>query len=89
MRPALDGYKIGPLVAASDDLAEEILFALIAEADEGAPVTLDVPEAAGNVVAWIERLGAPAVFETRRMYRGTPPRLDLQYLYGVTTFELG
>jgi hypothetical protein len=29
------------------------------------------------------------VFETARMYTGTPPRGRLDACYGVTTFELG
>lgn len=29
------------------------------------------------------------VFETARIYRGTPPSVPLDRVYGVTTFELG
>jgi hypothetical protein len=34
-------------------------------------------------------LGLAPVFETARMYTGTVPRLRLERVFGVTTFELG
>jgi hypothetical protein len=29
------------------------------------------------------------VFETGRIYHGTPPELPLDNIYGITSFELG
>jgi len=29
------------------------------------------------------------VFETARIYKGTPPAVKLDQIYGITSFELG
>lgn len=39
--------------------------------------------------ALAQDLGLAPVFETARMYTGTVPRLRLERVFGVATFELG
>lgn len=34
-------------------------------------------------------MGLAPVFETARMYRGAMPRLPLERIFGITSFELG
>ena len=43
----------------------------------------------GEAVALAEGRGLAPAFETARMYTGPAPAIDLPWLYGVTTFELG
>ena len=83
-----NGHKIGPLYAADRTVAERLFDGLCNEiADE--PVFLDVPEPNGEAVALVEGRGLAPAFETARMYTGPAPAIDLSWLYGVTTFELG
>lgn len=84
VRVCRSGHKIGPLFADSDAIADALFRALAAEA--GGEVFLDPPE---SMRALPERYGLKPVFETARMYKGPAPRLPLERIYGITTFELG
>ncbi len=88
LRPCRDGFKIGPLYAASPAIAAALASALCAHAG-GATVALDVPEPNRQAVALAESLGLVPSFETARMYAGAAPPIDLAGLYGITSFELG
>lgn len=100
VRPCREGWKIGPL-AADDEATAEALFAAASrhaahteravrpDATDAPTVYLDVPETNARACALADRHGMDTVFETARMYTGSPPPLDLTRLYGVTTFELG
>jgi ribosomal protein S18 acetylase RimI-like enzyme len=89
IRPLRDGYKLGPLFADDASCAEALFHALSMRVPAGSPIFLDVPEPNTAAIALAERHGLSPVFETARMYAGTPPKLPLPRLYGVTTFELG
>jgi Acetyltransferase (GNAT) domain len=52
-------------------------------------VILDVPEPNQTAMRLAERVGFAQVFETARMYAGPAPDLDVNRIYGVTSFELG
>ena len=88
VRPCREGYKIGPLFADDADLAEALFLAAAACAP-GAPVYLDTPLPNAAAVALAARHGMEPVFETARMYTGPDPEVDLDTVFGVTTFELG
>lgn len=100
VRPCREGWKIGPL-AADDPAVAEALFAAASdhaaatgtavrpEATEAPTIYLDVPETNADACALADRHGMDTVFETARMYTGSPPALDIDRMYGVTTFELG
>lgn len=83
-----NGHKIGPLYAASRAIAES-LFDGLCEDIAGEPVFLDVPEPNAEAVALAEGRDLAPAFETARMYTGPAPAIELDQLYGVTTFELG
>lgn len=89
LRPCAVGSKIGPLFADSVEGAEILRAALFGAAAPGAPVFLDIPEANPAAVALAQRHGLSPVFETARMYLGTPPEMALERTFGVTSFELG
>ncbi|GAB4359518.1 MAG: GNAT family N-acetyltransferase [Oricola sp.] len=89
IRECRSGWKIGPLFADARDVAEALFAALVATTPAGAEVSLDTPQDNAQAVEMALRAGLEPVFETARMYRGPAPRLPLDRIYGVTTFELG
>ena len=89
IRPCREGFKIGPLVVGSRQVAEMIVGHLLQNLNPQDQVFLDVPEPNGAAVAMAESFGLVPVFETARMYRGAAPELDLGHVFGVTSFELG
>jgi GNAT superfamily N-acetyltransferase len=88
MRPCLQGFKIGPLFADDESTAEDLFQAMAAGAT-GQPIILDVPETNAAALALARRHQMKTVFETVRMYNKSPLRLDVNRIYGITTFELG
>jgi hypothetical protein len=88
IRACRQGFKIGPLFA-DDERIAETLFCGLASHARAEPVFIDVPEPNPAARRLAERHGLSPVFETARMYAGAPPDLPLARLFGVTTFELG
>jgi len=88
IRPCRSGRKIGPLVADDRAAAEAVLSALLVQAG-GGEVFLDVPAVNRDATALAQSRGLAPVFETARMYTGAIPKLALDRVFGVTTFELG
>jgi hypothetical protein len=80
--------RIGPLYAASPDVAAALVSALAAKAGATA-VALDMPDS--NVVAtrMAVDMGLTPSFETARMYTGAIPPVDRDGLFAVTSLELG
>jgi GNAT superfamily N-acetyltransferase len=88
LRPSSGGSRIGPLYAASEDIA----LALVTELAAGAAdrtVGIDAPDANPAAIALVERLGLEPSFECARMYRGRAPEVDTGGIFGTTTVELG
>ena len=88
IRPCRKGHKIGPLFADDRAAAEAVLSALLASVGEG-EVFLDVPSINRDSISLAENVGLAPVFETARMYTGAIPHLQLERVFGVTSFELG
>ena len=89
IRACRTGYKIGPLFADTPDQAEALFRSLKTGVKPGQPVYLDTPETNPGGVDLAEKYGMKVIFETARMYTGDIPRLPLDRLFGVTSFELG
>jgi GNAT superfamily N-acetyltransferase len=83
------GYKIGPLNAETADIAAELLLALTAELPNESEIFLDVPEPNQAALQLAQQFGMQAVFETARMYTKHFPKLPLNKIFGITSFELG
>jgi len=88
VRPCATGFKIGPLFArelrGARALLETILIQFVDQS-----VFLDPPEPNTAAVRLAESLGGKRVFETARMYSGSIPAVDMNRIFGITTFELG
>ncbi|MBI2906455.1 MAG: GNAT family N-acetyltransferase [Chloroflexi bacterium] len=89
MRRCYQGYKIGPLFADNGDTAERLYIQLLADAEKGEAVYLDIPESNPGAIALVRKHGMREVFATTRMYTGGEPDIALRKIFGVTSFELG
>ena len=89
VRPARDGWRVGPLFADDVSKAEVLLDALAGRLPVGASVFIDVPQANAEAIAMVQRRGMTPMFETARMYRGGAPAVDVGRVFGVTSLELG
>ncbi|HEY9760318.1 MAG TPA: GNAT family N-acetyltransferase [Oculatellaceae cyanobacterium] len=88
IRPCRNGFKIGPLFAETETIADA-LFRDLARIASGQPVFLDAPESNNDATALVKRYNMQPMFATSRMYTQAAPELPLAKIYGVTTFELG
>ena len=86
-RECHEGTKVGPLFASRNDVAG-LLYDTVA-AQTRSPWFLDVPEPNRAAAGFAHEREMQPVLETVRMWRGAPPRIDLERVYGVTSFELG
>lgn len=86
-RPCRNGYKIGPLFARDETIAQSLFDSLTLKCTGN--IQIDVPETAGNFIASLKKSGFAAGFETRRMYRGPVPAARLDGIFAITTLELG
>jgi hypothetical protein len=89
VRPARDGYRIGPLFADNAACTEALFDALVSRVPAGSHVFLDVPQPNAAALELVTRRNMTPVFETARMYRGRAPAIALDRVFGVTTLELG
>lgn len=88
IRKCFQGYKIGPLFAETPEIAEALFLQLVNNLSE-LPIFLDIPKPNGHAIKLVEKYQMNPVFETIRMYRCGTPNINLDHIYGITTFELG
>jgi len=88
IRPCRKGYKIGPIFADNPLVADEIYKALVSKAIDEI-VYLDVPEINQAAVDIAMKYDMKKVFETARMYSKYEPLIDINKIFGITSFELG
>lgn len=89
VRPCQQGYKIGPLLADTPGIATALYEALCQQVPNGSTVYLDVPVPNADALQLAEKHKMQRVFATARMYCGPAPVLEMQRIYGITSFELG
>lgn len=82
-------YKIGPLFANTKELANKLFLTSNNFVKPGTSIYLDTPEVNQTAVQLAEGHGMKKVFGTARMYTKDQPDIDLNKVFGVTTFELG
>jgi GNAT superfamily N-acetyltransferase len=83
------GAKIGPLFADDEEVAATLMSGLLAAADPGTDVFIDMPAANPRTSALRAERPMDASFETVRMYRNGRPPEDVHRVFGITTFEFG
>lgn len=88
IRRCQSGFKIGPLFAATPEIADA-LFGALSNTAVGEPLFLDIPEINPGAVALASRHDMQECFGCARMTWGRFPQLPWSSIYGVTTFELG
>lgn len=88
VRPCRVGYKVGPLFADNEKIADELFQQFRAFVGNN-KIYLDVPEVNKRAVALARRYKMKPMFETARMYTKKVPDIDFLKLFGVTSFELG
>lgn len=81
------GWRLGPWLADNQALAGVLLDRLCG--DRQGLVLVDAPEANPRAHRLLEERGFSPTGRTIRMYRGTPPNLALQHIYGLACLELG
>ena len=89
VRRCQQGFKVGPLFADNEMIADQILLGLSERLPATEPIFLDIPEVNPLAISLVERYGMTKVFETARMYTGNFPDIEISGVFGVTTFELG
>ena len=88
VRKANKGYKVCPLFADNEMIAEELYKACL-NSVAGEPLYLDIPVVNKGAVNISKKYNATYVFECARMYYGKPPEVEIDKIFGITTFELG
>jgi len=88
IRKAEKGYKIGPLFAHNDTVAEELLKSCLSYASEDS-VFLDIPTINEQAINLVKKYDGKYIFECARMYHGQAPNTSISHIYGITSFELG
>jgi hypothetical protein len=88
LRDCREGFKIGPLFADDEEVADRLFAGIIARAPD-APIFLDTPEANPGAVALAARHAMTPIFETARIDKNGAAQTRLDRCFGVTTFELG
>lgn len=88
LRPCREGSKLGPLFARDAGVARALVADAAPHRAPG-PLILDLPEPHAEAVALARSMGMEKGFETARMYTGAPPPMRRDWIFGLTSFELG
>ena len=89
IRKCRTGYKIGPLFAETFEVADNLFQSLVGSIPENTPIFMDIPEINPEAVKLVNKYSMEKGFSTARMYTKTPPKLPIERIYGVTTYEVG
>ncbi|AOX02898.1 N-acetyltransferase [Moorena producens PAL-8-15-08-1] len=85
---ATDGFRIGPIFAENEDIAEKLFLALATYA-EGSPIYVDVPNLNKSAIILFESYQMNPIFECIAMYTAEPPNIYWHKVFAVTSVELG
>ena len=89
IRKCYKGYKIGPLFADNFIIAESLLRSLINKVRANSQVTIDIPEINKDAARLVNKHKMEKVFSTARMYTKKAPKLPINNIFGITTYEVG
>ena len=88
IRKSNTDYRIGPLFSDNKIIAENI-FKKLNNFAVGSQVFLDVPDVNKEALELANKYNMKPMFETARMYTKKPPAINLNKIFGITTFEVG
>ena len=88
LRKTWKGYKICPLFADDQFIAEELYKACLNEVPNEL-VYIDIPMNNKLAVDLVFKYQTTYIFECARMYLNNMPSIPNQKIFGITTFELG
>ncbi len=88
IRPCYQGFKIGPLFADNETIAES-LFGRLAHFAKDKDIYLEITELNPDAQNLVKRHNMNFVFETARMYTKEAPELPQKEIYSITNFEMG
>ncbi|NEQ74303.1 MAG: GNAT family N-acetyltransferase [Okeania sp. SIO2C9] len=88
IRKAKEGFRIGPIFAENQKIAEKLFLALCSYSDNQ-NVYIDVPNINQQAINLVENYQMQCVFECVRMYSGLEPNINWKNIFGVTSLELG
>ncbi|MEV5594472.1 GNAT family N-acetyltransferase [Streptomyces sp. NPDC052496] len=89
LRPARDGYRLGPLFADTSRGAEALFDALTAHLGPDDTVHVDIPDPHHSARSLALSRGLAPDSHTLRMYTGPAPAVRPERGYAVTSLELG
>lgn len=88
IRKTYEGYKIGPLFAENEMIAEELYKACLTMG-VGEKITIDIPTVNSLAIKLVQTYCTHLTFECERMYYPLKPNVDFSKVYGITTLEFG
>jgi len=89
IRKCPEAYKIGPLFADNEVIANKLMRALQTKIPEGSSFTIDLPENHVEAMKFVDTYQMEYSFETARMYKNGFPKIDTKKVFGITSYELG
>lgn len=89
VRKCRTGFKVGPLFTNNPWVAEQLFQKIRTFVGKENQIYLDTPELNKKAIRLAENHKMKPMFETARMYNKEEPKVSLQKVFGVTTFELG
>ncbi len=82
------GYKVGPLFADNEQVAEALYQAAL-NTVVGETIYMDIPVVNEAAVQLVKKYDAAYASECARMYYGQATDLPIDKIFGITSFELG
>ena len=89
MRKCREGYKIAPLFAENIEQANELFKIFKSHAQTNEHIYLDIPEINTEAISLVKSHNMKEIFQTARMYTGVFPKLPIEKIFGITSFEIG
>lgn len=89
-----EGYKLGPIYAANERIAGDLILKLWQYAkersgNEHTSIQIDTTEGNPHAESIAKKLCFEPVFKTGRMYKGTQPSINEEKVFGLSTLEIG
>ncbi len=84
-----DGYKIAPLLANKQAIAEQLYLALCRCVGNQGSIYIDTPNNNPDAVNLMQHFGLERTFDTYRMYKGQIQPIDDSKWFGLNSLEIG